>query len=109
MGFFGRLMGLLTRGGRDDDKLLQGVEHAKAKRPERAIEIYDALLKSSSTSPAVQAGALFNRSLAHSAMNNDDKALADLQAVIAKPNLPTNIQTAARERLARLRKRSDTD
>jgi pentatricopeptide repeat protein len=105
MSFVSRLLGIFTRGGRDEGMLLQGVEHAKAKRPEKAIAIYNELIENKGTSPQVRGRALFNRSLAYSAMKEDDKALADLQEVLKIPHLPENVMTAARERVTRLRNR----
>lgn len=107
MNFFSRLVGLLTRRGRDNDLLLQGVEHAKAKRPAQAIEIYTRLLDIPSTSPTVRGQALFNRALAYSSIKEDDKAMKDLQAVIAMRDIPENVQVAARERLVRVNKRAE--
>lgn len=107
MGLLSRIAGLLTRSGRDDNLLQQGMEHAKAKRPVQAIEIYDRLLSNTATRGEVRARALFNRALAHSSMKNDDKAAADLEQVLAMPNLPENVQAAARTQLHRVRKRSE--
>ena len=107
MGFFSQLLGLFTRGGRDEGLLSQGLAHAKARRPEQAIEIYTTLLKSDGTGTLVRGRALFNRSLAYSSLDQNDKALADLKELMAMPNLPDNIQVAARERLARLKNRKE--
>ena len=107
MGFLSRLTGLFTRAGRDDDQLLQAMEHAKAKRPEQALAIYNTLLKESKTRPEVRARALFNRALAHSSLDQDDKAVADLEKLLATPNIPENVQTAAKSQLLRVRKRGE--
>ncbi|HZL89552.1 MAG TPA: hypothetical protein VFB96_14405 [Pirellulaceae bacterium] len=106
MGFLSRLAGLLTGGGRDDRLLLQAIEHAKNKHPERAIEIYDTLLASRSTRGTVRARALFNRALAHSSMKDDEKALVDLEQLLTMPDLPENVQNAAKAQVLRVRKRS---
>jgi len=108
MGLLDRITGLFTRGGREDSLLLQGLEHAKAKRPKEAIAIYDRLLNSSATSDATRARALFNRALAHSSMDDDEKAVADLERVLSLPDLPDNVQSAARSQLARVRRRKTT-
>jgi len=102
MGFFTSLFG----GGSEDSRLLKGVDLAKAGQPEKAIEIYNALIAKSS-SDTVRARAKFNRALAHSAMKNDDLALKDLQEVLASPQLPENVQQAARSQLARVKKRGE--
>jgi tetratricopeptide (TPR) repeat protein len=106
MGLLSRLAGLFTGGGRDDRLLLQGIEHAKNNRPDQAIEIYTSLLNSGSARNTVRARALFNRALAHSSMKNDEKALADLEQLLLMPDLPENVQTAAKSQLIRVKKRA---
>ena len=106
MGLLQKIAGLFTRGGRDEALLLQGVELAKAKKPTEAIAIYDKLLKSGGTSGETRARALFNRALAYSAMDDDKKALADLEAVLKLPDLPDNVQSAARTQIARVKRRN---
>jgi tetratricopeptide (TPR) repeat protein len=105
MGFLSSLTGLFT-GGSEDSRLIKGMDLAKAGKPEKAIEIYNALMTNSS-SDTIKARAKFNRALAHSAMKNDELALKDLQEVLSMPNLPENVQSAARSQLARVRKRSE--
>lgn len=105
MGFFDKLASLLTRSGRDDSRLLQGMAHADAKRPDKAVGIYDALLDSKGTSATVRARTLFNRALAHSALKDDKKALADLKEVVAMAGAPEGVVTAARTQLARVQHR----
>jgi hypothetical protein len=86
--------------------LLQGLQHAKAHRPDQAIAIYNRLLDSRTTGDTTRASALFNRALAHSSLDNDQQALADLEQVLTLPGLPDNVQSAARTQLARVRRRS---
>lgn len=101
-------MGLLSSlfGGSEDSRLLKALDLAKSGKPEKALEIYNALL-AKSTNVTVKARAMFNRALAHSAMQNDDAAIKDLQDTLSLPNLPDNVQTAARSQLARVRKRAE--
>jgi tetratricopeptide (TPR) repeat protein len=106
MGFLGQLANLLTRAGRDDNRLLHGMAYAEAKRPDKAVEIYDLLLARKTTS-TVRARALFNRALAHSALKEDGKAIADLEQVVSMPATPENVLNAARTQLARVRNRID--
>ena len=87
--------------------LLEGVEHVKGKRPEKGVEIFNSLLATPTLSPTVRASALYNRALAFSAMNEDDKAMADLQKCLLLPGLPDNVQTAAKARMARMKKRAE--
>jgi hypothetical protein len=105
MGFFGQLLNLFSRAGRDDNRLKQGMDHAHANRPDKAIDIYNELLNSKSTRPVVRARALFNRALAHSALKNDAKAMADLEEVVANAAAPENVVSAARNQLVRVRNR----
>jgi hypothetical protein len=105
MTFFDQLANLFSRSGRDDNRLKQGMDHAHANRPEKAIDIYDGLLSSKSTSPTVRARALFNRALAHSSLKNDAQAIADLQQVVAMPTAPENVLVAARNQLVRVQNR----
>lgn len=108
MSFVSRLLSIFTRGGRDEEMLQQGLEHAKARRPEKAVEIYGRLIDDKGTSPNVRGRALFNRSLAYSSLKEEQKALADLQEVLKIAHLPENVLSAARERVTRLRNRSAT-
>jgi hypothetical protein len=105
MGFFGQLLNLFSRAGRDDNRLKQGMDHAHANRPEKALDIYNEILNSKGIGPVVRARTLFNRALAHSALKNDVKAIADLEEVLATQAVPENVLTAARNQLIRVRSR----
>ena len=107
MGFLSKLAGLFSRSSRDENLLLEGIEHAKAKRPEKALEIYNSLLATPTLGATVKASTLYNRSMVYSALGDDEKAQTDLQKVLTLPGLPENIQTAAKQRLARLKKRAE--
>lgn len=107
MSFFQRIANLFSRTGRADNLMRQGMAHASADRPEQAIGIYDSLLQGNLASPTVRARALFNRALAHSSMKDDQKAIADLQQVVAMPNAPENVLTAARTQLIRVQNRAE--
>lgn len=107
MGLLSTLSSLFSGAARDNRLLLQGIEHAKNNRPERAVEIYNKLLSSKSASRTVRARALFNRALARSSMSDDEQALADLEQLLLMPDLPENVQSAARAQIVRVRKRSE--
>jgi hypothetical protein len=107
MGLLSRFTGLFTRRGRDDNTLLEALEHAKAKRLQKAVDLYSELLNDRGTNATVRARALFNRALAHSAMHNDDQGLADLEELLARPDVPENVKTAARAQIYRVRRRSE--
>ncbi len=106
MGLLQRVASLFSRTGRDDQMLLAGLAHAKADRPDEALKIYNKLLDNTGTSPTTRARTLYNRAITHSALKDDAKALADLEEVLKMPDVPDNVQTAARDRLARLRRRN---
>jgi len=105
MGFLGQLANLFSRSGRDDNRLKQAMDHAHANRPEKAIAIYDSLLDGGTAGPTLQARALFNRALAYSSIKDDQKAIADLEKVVAMAAAPENVLAAARNQLVRVRNR----
>jgi hypothetical protein len=107
MKFFSQLANLFSRVGRNDSLLQQGMAHASANEPAKAIAIYDSLVVSKSAGAMVRSRALFNRALAHSAMKNDQKAIADLEQVVSMPDAPENVLTAARGQLIRVRNRGE--
>ena len=107
MSFFNKLAGLFSRSSREENLLLEGVEHVKAKRPEKALEVFNSLLATPTLSATVRASALYNRALAYSALDEDDKAMADLQKVLTLPGCPENVLTAAKTRSARVKKRAE--
>jgi hypothetical protein len=105
MGILVHLTNLFSRAGRDDNRLKQAMDHAHAKHPEKAIPLYDSLLKDDKARPALRARVLFNRALAHSSMKDDQKAIADLENVVSMPGAPENVLSAARNQLVRVRNR----
>lgn len=106
MGLLQRVASLFSQTGRDDQMLLAGLAHAKADRPDEALKIYNKLLENTGTSPTTRARTLYNRAIAYSALKDDAKALADLEEVLKMRDVPDNVQTAARDRLARVRRRN---
>ena len=70
-----------------------------------AIADYSACLRSPGSSNDVLAMALYNRALAYSAINEDEKAAQDLTAVLKVPGLPDKIKIAASQRQERIRRR----
>ena len=105
MGILKKLANWFSRHGRDDNRLQVAMDHAHSKRPAEAIAVYDELVSAKGASSSLRARALFNRALAHSAMKNDAKALADLEAVLALPGVTENVLSAAREQIVRVRNR----
>jgi hypothetical protein len=105
MGLLGQLTNIFSRAGRDDNRLKQAMDLAHDKQPEKAILIYDALIDANGTSAMVRARALFNRALAYSSLKQDEKAIADLEEVVAMSAAPENVMSAARNQLVRVRNR----
>jgi tetratricopeptide (TPR) repeat protein len=100
------IAGLFSRSGREDSLMQQGMAHAKAKQPDKALAVYNKLLAASSTTGQTRARALFNRALAYSSLDDDQKAIADLEQVLAMADVPDNVESAARSQLARVRRRN---
>ena len=80
---------------------------AKAKKGDfaGAISDYSATVQDPSIPPDVLGMALYNRALAYSAVQEDQKAADDLKKVLSIPGLPDNIKVAASQRRERLRRR----
>ena len=70
-----------------------------------AIADYSAAIQSPKIPPDVRAMAIYNRALAYSAIDEDEKAAADLASLLEMPGLPEIIQSAAQQRRARIRRR----
>jgi hypothetical protein len=83
-----------------------GMAKATARDYEGAIADYSAALQASDISSEVKAMAIYNRSLAYTAIHEDDKSAEDLVALLEMPELPAKIKMAAQERRQRLRRRS---
>lgn len=107
MGFMDKVAGLFSKSSREESLLLKGVDLAKGKHPEQAIAIYNDLLTSPATAASIKARALFNRALAYSSMKDDDRAVADLEAVLKMPGVPDNVESAARSQVIRVKKRNE--
>jgi tetratricopeptide (TPR) repeat protein len=70
-----------------------------------AIQDYTAAIKAEGLPADVLGMALFNRSLAYSALHENEKAAEDLSKVLKMPGLPENIKVAASQRQERMRRR----
>jgi hypothetical protein len=51
--------------------------------------------------------ALYNRSLAYTAIKEDEKAASDLSAMLEIPGLPDNVKSKAHQRRERIKKRKE--
>jgi hypothetical protein len=81
---------------------------ARAKKHDRegAIDDYTATIGMPNTPPNVRAMALYNRALVLVATGDNQKGVADLNAVLAMDESPSNVKTKAREKLAKIETRS---
>jgi tetratricopeptide (TPR) repeat protein len=70
-----------------------------------AILDYTAAIKTSGIPNDVLGMALYNRALAYSAVDENEKAAEDLSKVLNMPGLPENIKVAASQRQERIRRR----
>ena len=97
---------LFSHRGRALAKYRAGMAKAKKGNYEGAIADYSAALKLTKIPSDVKAMTIYNRSLAYSAMEEDEKAVADIDAVLAIPDLSATLKEQATQRLARVQKRS---
>ena len=72
-----------------------------------AIKDYSACIDTSDAPPDVAAMAMYNRAIAYAAAKDTDRALSDLKTVLEMKELPTNIKTAADEKLKKIIRRSN--
>ena len=82
-----------------------GMSKAKKGDFAGAILDYTATIKAAGIPNDVLGMALYNRALAYSAMQENDRAAEDLSTVLNMPGLPENIKVAASQRQERIRRR----
>jgi len=92
--------------GGDERRLKQGMKAANSGQPEMAIQQYDAILATTNDAD-LRTRCLLNRALAYSAMGDISRAEWDLKSVLSEASTAGTVQAIAREKLARIRKRSD--
>lgn len=83
----------------------RGMEKAKQGDFNGAISDYTNVIETGNVPNDVLGMALFNRGLAYSALQETEKAAADLTEVLGMQGLPENIRVAAAQRRERLRRR----
>jgi tetratricopeptide (TPR) repeat protein len=103
MGIFARLL-ILFGSGSLEARLKQGLDLAKAGKPDAAIKVYDELLERAKDDD-LRARILFNRALAYHAMSDEGQAEHDLKLVIACNQASEGVRSTAREKLARVQKK----
>ena len=82
---------------------------AKANKQDyvNAITNYSDAFQTSEIPNDLKGMVLYNRALAYSAMNEDEKAAEDLEAMLKISGLPENVKMAASRRRDRIRKRGE--
>lgn len=72
-----------------------------------AIADYSAAIETPDIPADVKAMAIYNRSLAYSAIHEDAKAAEDLSTMLKMPGLSERVRTEAARRRERIRKRDE--
>lgn len=106
MSFTTWLKSIFSHRGKALSLYRSGMAKANKRDYAGAVADYSAAIEAPQIPADVKGMALYNRALAYSAMEEDDKAAEDLAAVLAMPGLPENINTAAQQRRERIRRRS---
>jgi len=107
MSFATWLKSLFSHRGKALSQYRSGMAKAKKGDYAGAVADYSAAIEAPEIPADVKAMALYNRALAYSAMDQDDKAAEDLAALLEVPGLPENIATAAQQRRERIRRRNE--
>ncbi len=105
MSILDSLKNLFSRRAKSLSGYRNGMEKAKKGDFAGAIVDYTQTLKDPGVPADVVGMALYNRALAYSAINEDEKAAEDLKKVMSMPGLPDNIKLAASQRQERIRRR----
>lgn len=82
-----------------------GMQKAKKGDFAGAVEEYTKTIRGEGVPQDVLGMAIYNRSLAYSALHQDDKAAEDLKSVLEMQGLPESIRVAANQRRERIRRR----
>lgn len=107
MHFIRWIKSLLTHRGKALSRYRAGIAKANKGDYPGAIADYSAAIRASDTPTDVKAMALYNRSLAYAAIEEDKKAAEDLAAMLEMPGLPENIKSKAHLRRERMRRREE--
>ena len=103
MNLFNWWKGRFTDRGKAVKLYRSGMELAKKKEHESAINDYSEAIKLSDELPDVRAMALYNRALMYLAVEDAKKATADLKTVLDMPKAPNDIKIEAKQRLTRMK------
>jgi tetratricopeptide (TPR) repeat protein len=104
VGLMDSLSGLFSRGSGAMALYKHGIKKANAKDFAGAIDVYSRILKTFDAPGDVKAMAQFNRGLAYSSIDEFEKAVEDLQAVLDSRDTPSHMIAAAKQKLVRYQK-----
>ena len=97
----------LTHRGKALSLYRTGMAKANKRDYHGAIADYSAAIRAPDIPIDVKAMAIYNRSLAYTAINEDEKAAEDLAAMLEMPGLSENIKSKARQRRERIKRRDE--
>lgn len=97
----------LTHRGKALSLYRAGMAKANKRDYGGAIADYSAAIRASDIPTDVRAMAIYNRSLAYTAIHEDTKAAEDLAAVLEMPGLSERIKAEAHQRRERIRRRDE--
>jgi hypothetical protein len=109
MGLISWISSVLTRRGKALSLYRDGMTKAQQHDYRGAIADYSAAIESPSVPADIKGMAIYNRALAYAALNEDEKAAADLATMLKMPGLPENLTTQARQRRERIRRRLEKE
>ncbi|TWU38330.1 hypothetical protein [Novipirellula artificiosorum] len=95
----------LTHRGKALSLYRTGMAKANKRDYVGAIAAYSAAIRAADIPIDVKAMAIYNRSLAYTAIHEDEKAADDLAAMLIMPGLSESIKTKARQRRERIKRR----
>ncbi len=96
----------LTHRGKALSLYRAGMAKANHRDYHGAIADYSDAIRAPNIPIDVKAMAIYNRALAYTAINEDEKAAEDLAAMLEMPGLSENIKTEARHRRERIKRRN---
>ncbi len=84
----------------------RGIDKSQNKDLAGAVADFTSVIENSKTPADVCAMALFNRAQANSHLDRNDNALEDLKRVLEMPEAPSDVRSAAKDKLSRMTKGS---
>jgi hypothetical protein len=98
---------LFSSRGRASAVYQRGIEKAKANDHAGALADYNAVIAMAKAPADIKAMASFNRGLIYYLEHDAQRAIEAFEAVVSLPHAPANVVSAAREKLERMKRRSD--